>query len=68
MTDAKGLKNFRKEHDYKLVDRYESRPIGNTDIRSDLAEKKFGKANRPSTPIKGIIWGSYADLVEEKAD
>ena len=55
VTDAKGLKDFRKDHDFKLVDRYESRPIGNKDIRNELVAKKFGKANRPSTPIKGII-------------
>ena len=67
VTDAKGLKNFRKDHDFKLIDRYESRPKGNKDITSELAEKKFGKPNRPSTPIKGVICGSYADLVEEKA-
>ena len=67
VTDAKGLKNFRKDHDFKLIDRYESRPKGNKDITSELVEKKFGKPNRPSTPIKGVICGSYADLVEEKA-
>ena len=66
MTDAKGLANFRKDHDFKLKERYESKPIGNKDIKDDLVAKNFGKPNRPSTPIKGIINFSYADLGEDK--
>ena len=70
VTDAKGLKDFRKDHDFKKVERYETRPIGNRDIKNELATKSFGKPNRPSTPIKGVICGTYGDeqtqLFEEK--
>ena len=54
VTDAKALKGFRKEVDVKKVDRYDARPKLNKD-NTDLVKNTFGKQNRPSTPIKGII-------------
>ncbi len=61
VTDAKGLKEFRKDHDFKKKDRYETRPIGNKDKKDELVSKSFGKPNRPSTPIKGVICGTYGE-------
>ena len=29
-------------------------------------DKQFGKANRPSTPVKGIIFGQYGNAAAEQ--
>ena len=55
VTDAKGLKDFKKDIDVKKVDRYDTRPKLNKDITDRLVKNTFGKPNRPSTPVKGII-------------
>ena len=71
VTDAKALKEFRKENEVIKVEKYITKPIGNKDIASKLVLKSFGKANRPSTPIKGVIQGTFGDadvlIFEEKA-
>ncbi len=55
VTDAKGLKDFKKDLDIKKVDRYDTRPKLNKDITDKLVKNTFGKPNRPGTPVKGII-------------
>ena len=40
-----------------------SKKAGQTDNYKKVVEqdKKFGKANRPGTPVKGIIFGHYGN-------
>ena len=65
VTDPKSLKEMRKDLDVKVKARYESRPRGLQELSKNvLVSTLFGKKNRPSTPIKGLICGDYGTATE----
>jgi len=62
VTNAKALGEFRNENDIKKIARYESRPTGKQTFRDiKTADVVFGRPNRATTPIKGIITGEFGN-------
>ena len=63
IADAKGADQFRKDVDVRKVTR-------RLDQHAPLAERitidVYGKKNRASTPIKGIVEGDYLTQANEK--
>ena len=59
-TDAASNRAYRAKHDMKLQPKYTARTSG---ISSSMpnAEQAFGRANRPQTPVNGIINNVYGE-------
>ncbi len=61
-TDPKKAKEFRKEHDVRVP----QKQVGQRQRQTSLPIDKFafGKPNRPSTPIQGVISNFYGESAE----
>jgi len=69
VTDGKSIVQFRKDNDVRLIKRRGdsnslNRMASVGAFLMDQGNTSFGKANRPQTPVKGIITGDYGQVAE----
>ena len=53
--------SFRQQFDVRLKD-----PLRVTGITLPHEDFVYGKANRPSTPVKAVVGGFYGDVAEQQ--
>ena len=78
ITDGKSVVQFRREHsEIRRVKKRGERSVNrmasvgailmdpNSVTYNTNQQSVFGKANRPQTPVKGIITGDYGQVAEQ---
>ena len=59
------FQELRKQEKFKVPFGQKNKISGDSSLQGKLnAINKFGKANRPQTPVRGIISGDYANQAE----
>ncbi len=68
VTNAKALAEFRNKNDIKRVPTYHRKLNGHEMFLlrdAHTADRAFGRRNRPSTPIKGVVNNEFAFEAKE---
>ena len=66
VTSARAAKSFRKQVDFKLPRKYESRPHGMTNASCLVSSTGFahGIPNGVQSSIKGLVEGNFYEAME----